>query len=530
MSTLTIGRVSATVHLASTAVGVAGRVAGLLRAAAGDRLDAAMRATTLPDGIWCVRRVEAPVQLDLHRPDPALAESWAAAMSAAVARALAGSGADIVHYRCASEAVLDLVSGVSAARLERLWAWDAAGLLEPDDPDPATCPGAALLAVLERHPETAVGAIVAVVASVGVAPLHRALGAGGWAALARLVDGAAAPAGAPLRDRRAEAPVNLVDGQAAVEMLAGRLVAVSRFAAAVRRTRVRPDPTTVAAWARIVAAEVDATAARRPFAPVLLTRVAHLLCDRATPVRTAIHSDPPTGRAGPAGPNAGRGPVQPDADRAPVEPDACRGPAGPATAPRGSARVDERSSVAHRAEPGHRPGARPGGPGPDADPTHPTAWAGVLFLLATAARVSVPERIAVDPVLGARPLPWILRRVAAGLGAPPDDPIAAVFAGEDPARADPWRTDVATPVEDDAVADLVRRWAGATLAAIDPANEDASRMTSVLRRPGVIRWSPGWTELEMPLDSVDLDIRRAGLDLDPGWVPWLGVVVRYRYG
>jgi hypothetical protein len=34
----------------------------------------------------------------------------------------------------------------------------------------------------------------------------------------------------------------------------------------------------------------------------------------------------------------------------------------------------------------------------------------------------------------------------------------------------------------------------------------------------------------MPLDSVDLDIRRAGLDLDPGWVPWLGVVVRYRYG
>jgi hypothetical protein len=33
----------------------------------------------------------------------------------------------------------------------------------------------------------------------------------------------------------------------------------------------------------------------------------------------------------------------------------------------------------------------------------------------------------------------------------------------------------------------------------------------------------------MPLDEVDLDVRRAGLDLDPGWVPWLGTVVRYVY-
>jgi hypothetical protein len=32
------------------------------------------------------------------------------------------------------------------------------------------------------------------------------------------------------------------------------------------------------------------------------------------------------------------------------------------------------------------------------------------------------------------------------------------------------------------------------------------------------------------LDAVRLDIRRAGLDIDPGWLPWLGKVVRFHFG
>ena len=27
----------------------------------------------------------------------------------------------------------------------------------------------------------------------------------------------------------------------------------------------------------------------------------------------------------------------------------------------------------------------------------------------------------------------------------------------------------------------------------------------------------------------DVAVRRAGLDTDPGWVPWLGTVVMFRY-
>lgn len=39
------------------------------------------------------------------------------------------------------------------------------------------------------------------------------------------------------------------------------------------------------------------------------------------------------------------------------------------------------------------------------------------------------------------------------------------------------------------------------------------------------------THVDVTLDWADLDlrIRRAGLDVDPGWVPWLGRVLQFHY-
>ena len=51
----------------------------------------------------------------------------------------------------------------------------------------------------------------------------------------------------------------------------------------------------------------------------------------------------------------------------------------------------------------------------------------------------------------------------------------------------------------------------------------------IAARDGAISVWPGWVELHLPLDGVDIDVRRAGLDVDPGWVPWLGTVVVFRY-
>ena len=36
-------------------------------------------------------------------------------------------------------------------------------------------------------------------------------------------------------------------------------------------------------------------------------------------------------------------------------------------------------------------------------------------------------------------------------------------------------------------------------------------------------------DLELEASHPDIIVRRAGLDLDPGWVPWLGCVIRFHY-
>jgi len=45
----------------------------------------------------------------------------------------------------------------------------------------------------------------------------------------------------------------------------------------------------------------------------------------------------------------------------------------------------------------------------------------------------------------------------------------------------------------------------------------------------VIRTSPSHIDMYASLDAVRLSVRLAGLDINPGWLPWLGVVVNFHY-
>jgi hypothetical protein len=51
----------------------------------------------------------------------------------------------------------------------------------------------------------------------------------------------------------------------------------------------------------------------------------------------------------------------------------------------------------------------------------------------------------------------------------------------------------------------------------------------VLRRRATIRTGPAEIDIFFALDQADLPTRRAGLDIDPGWVPALGHIVRFHY-
>jgi hypothetical protein len=77
---------------------------------------------------------------------------------------------------------------------------------------------------------------------------------------------------------------------------------------------------------------------------------------------------------------------------------------------------------------------------------------------------------------------------------------------------------------------IAGRWAAVTAAAMAETEGDPlDVVAAVARRAGVIDHAPGWLEVHLDIDRVDVAVRRAGLDLDPGWVPWLGTVVRFVY-
>jgi hypothetical protein len=53
---------------------------------------------------------------------------------------------------------------------------------------------------------------------------------------------------------------------------------------------------------------------------------------------------------------------------------------------------------------------------------------------------------------------------------------------------------------------------------------------SLVLRPARLALTPTHADVFFALDAVDVRVRRAGLDIDPGWVPWLGRVLAFHYG
>lgn len=58
---------------------------------------------------------------------------------------------------------------------------------------------------------------------------------------------------------------------------------------------------------------------------------------------------------------------------------------------------------------------------------------------------------------------------------------------------------------------------------------DAALRALRTARAARVRADPSHVDVHLRLAEVDLELRRGGLDLDPGWLPWLGRVVRFHY-
>ena len=57
----------------------------------------------------------------------------------------------------------------------------------------------------------------------------------------------------------------------------------------------------------------------------------------------------------------------------------------------------------------------------------------------------------------------------------------------------------------------------------------AMSLRTLLSRPGRVVLTPTHWDVILDLNQIDLRLRRAALDSDPGWVAWLGKVVQFHY-
>jgi hypothetical protein len=51
----------------------------------------------------------------------------------------------------------------------------------------------------------------------------------------------------------------------------------------------------------------------------------------------------------------------------------------------------------------------------------------------------------------------------------------------------------------------------------------------LILRPGELAITPTHLDFVFDIDCLDIRIRKSGLDIDPGWVSWLGLVVQFHY-
>lgn len=143
--------------------------------------------------------------------------------------------------------------------------------------------------------------------------------------------------------------------------------------------------------------------------------------------------------------------------------------------------------------------------------------AGLLLTIAPLLRLGWREWLAGRPdLLLEQPGPRLLHHVAARYRVPADDPARLALPEVDPAH-----------IPSEELAEALEMWR----AGLDRwlRRKARRKLADVVRRQGWILAGPETTLVRFPLNRIDMSLRRLALDVDPGWVDWLGRSYRMIY-
>lgn len=499
MPELHIGRVRKRYCVPEWAAGDLSRFDHVFQSAIGDELlDAALERAGVPAAEEiCIRRVDSIVHLDRSHPDSRLAAAWSIALADAVAGRLREGGPDVVRYPSRFAALVEMACAAARGDLDRVWAWQSLGIWRAGDAIDLAFARAEAVAVLARHACLA-AAVLALVARRGVLPL-LALHVPGdrWIKLARAALVELAASDAMLNDRGIDEELgeSRAAGATATPAVVAAIGRIDRASAIMRAVRASGPPSIERPAARALAAlavlECEPGLVVAEHAPLIVDRLARSLASRATDS------------------------------------------AGPPAPTRHLTRVDPpRPESSHPAARDRDDGIADPAPGDDR-PRGTTAFGGLLFLLHLVRELDLPASLLRDQALSARSLSWTLYRLAFLLAPVGDgDAAALAFAGLSPLAPAPVLHEPPSTDEEDAALHATR---DAIVSALrvrmlaTPDEADADLLGRVTARRAEIVADPAWIEARFAVADVSTEVRRAGLDLDPGWQPWLGIVVRFTY-
>lgn len=539
----------------------------------------------------CIRNILAPVRLSLTGGDESVTESWSAALAAEIARVVRdGSTRNVVVYQARRDALFDMALSVARGDWSRAWAWRQLELWTASDTAGeaealvqlvrALCAAPALIVptlkalghanyldrLARRFTDTQwqdlseaalVEAGAANLLSYTVAEpssgLHRDAGrVGKGSSLLRAITSSSSLARANAATRRAVAGLVVLEAAPASlhsEAAATLISIIAQTIASAQQATTQTAPEVLSYDTAFVdtgsgdtafvdTASGDTTSGDNSVAvsPEMATedgavepaRLNSSANDRILGP-AAKHSDATTAdNADPADVDGSFSSASPEAT--PFDPQDLNAS--------GDAKlVKPTRKDMQRRDMDLAPLDSPARPGAELQPLDFrrrafTRFGGLLFLIGVVEDLELPEEIMAQPALNDRPFVWVIHQLALALvPAEPDDPAALAFAGLPP--------DVKAPSEDEAPASevekvllnaFVARLVERLSSLLDPEDEtEGLLLESICYRRAEIVADPGWVEVRLSLDDVATDIRRAGLDLNPGYVPWLGVVVVFVY-
>jgi hypothetical protein len=472
MHSMHIGRLKRRYRLPLSAGDARHRLDRIFGTVLDGRLEMALdRAGIPPHEEICVRTASSLFRPRLSLPDESIATQWSLLLAEAIQRAASGSPeASVVRYSSRMHAMADMAAGVLRGDYARAWAWRQLGFWRHGERPTEREAAKELARALMSEPRAIVAVLVAMVRLRLSAALCSRLEADEWAALAAAVSHAAgAPAGLG-EDRES---LSVLAADPALDIDGWSLPRGSVLAALAARIAEDALP----ALAVLVLFETDPALARldRPFLEALLGRIQRELRQ----LRTCSTNELERG-------------IEAAVEAGATEPEDTQPPL---------VRIEDR-----------------------------TSYGGLLFLLGVVADLDLASGMA--EAVYPRPLSWGLHMLALTLvDAEPGDPATLAFAGLPP-DADPPSTSGAPPSDQEL--QTIHSCAAAILAEVQRRLEHLDLSPELLlcfvtRRAAWIAADPGWIEVHFSLDDVSTDLRRAALDLDPGYLPWLGVVVRFVY-